>query len=360
MAFYWLLCLFICFFSYYISPSVQRELEYECVDIYKQPAFQHPSMKDHQIQMRPSAEFLAMLSMEPEPEVADLVSGTSEERCPKGQVPIHRPQINYTNNFIHPEKIISEANLHYAIIKPFDNDTTTYGGASALFNIYKPRVLPNQFSKAWVWLNHRENDTISSIQFGWAVHTGLYADDRPRLTTFWISNRHQTGCYNAMCRGGYVQVHKTIYPGMVYDKVSVINKKQYATHLLVGQDTKTKNWLLMTKKTLIGYWQSHIYSMERVSKIYFGGYAGGPYGATSPPMGSGFLPRQVGFRDYLGCYMKQLKIFFDDGLYDIDSNSFEEYVNSPKCYDVWFRKFELGSGEMLTFGGPGGQCGMTT
>ncbi|EOA14732.1 hypothetical protein CARUB_v10028024mg [Capsella rubella] len=272
MAFYWLLCLFICFFSYYISPSVQRELEYECVDIYKQPALQHPSMKDHQIQMRPSAEFLAMLSMEPEPEAADLVTGTTEERCPKGQVPIHRPQINYTNNFIHPERMISEANLQYAIIKPFENYTRAYGGASAVFNIYKPRVLTNQFSKAWVWLNHRENDTISSIQFGWAVHTGLYADDRPRLTTFWISGRHQTGCYNAMCRGGYVQVHKTIYPGMVYDKVSVIYKKQYSTHLLVAQDTKTKNWLL--------YWQSHIYSMEGVSKVYFGGYAGGDRGRS--------------------------------------------------------------------------------
>lgn len=43
------------------------------------------------------------------------------------------------------------------------------GGAQAVFNIYKLRVLANQFSKGWIWLNHREKDVISSIQFGWAV-----------------------------------------------------------------------------------------------------------------------------------------------------------------------------------------------
>lgn len=43
------------------------------------------------------------------------------------------------------------------------------GGAQAVFNIYKPRVLANQFSKGWIWLNHREKYVISSIQFGWAV-----------------------------------------------------------------------------------------------------------------------------------------------------------------------------------------------
>ncbi|XP_010474039.1 PREDICTED: uncharacterized protein LOC104753492 [Camelina sativa] len=357
MAFYWLLCLFIYLFSHHISPTVQGEIEYVCVDIYKQPAFQHPSMKNHQIQMRPSVEFQAMLSMEPE--TSDMItSSKSEERCPKGQVPIHKPQSNYTNNFIHPETTITAANLHYAIIKTFDNSTERFGGAQAVFSIYKPRVLKNQFSKAWVWLNHREKDMISSIQFGWAVHTGLYRDDRPRLTTFSVGSKHQNGCYNALCPGGYVQVHKTIYPGMVYDKVSVVGKKQHDVHLLVGQDSKTKSWLLMTRKTLIGYWPSHMYSMEGASQIYFGGYTEGPTGAISPPMGAGTFPREVNRIDNLASFMKQLKSFQDKSLVDINCHSFEEYVDSPKCYDVWYREFELGSGEMLTFGGPGGVCGM--
>lgn len=64
--------------------------------------------------MRPSDEFQAMLSMEAE--TSDVVTGRSEERCPKGQVPIHRPQMNYTNNFIHPKRIITEANLHVSIL----------------------------------------------------------------------------------------------------------------------------------------------------------------------------------------------------------------------------------------------------
>lgn len=112
--------------------------------------------------------------------------------------------------------------------------------------------------------------------------------------------------------------------------------------------------LLMTKSTLIGYWPYQIYSMQGVSQVYFGGYAGGLAGATSPPMGSGNFPKQLGNLWKLSCFMKQLKCFEGKRLVDIDSNRFEEYVDSPKCYDVWFRKFELGNGEILTFGGPGG------
>ncbi|KAG7616404.1 putative neprosin [Arabidopsis thaliana] len=357
MASYCLLYIFIYLCSYHNAQTVQhKEIDYECVDIYKQPAFQHPLMKDHQIQMRPSVEFQTTVSTEPE--TSDLFTGKAEERCPKGQVPIHIPQINYTSDFIQPNRIITEANLHYAIIRPFENYTKVWGGAQAVFNIYKPRVLRNQFSKAWIWLNHREKDVISSIQFGWAVHIGLYRDDRPRLTTYWISNRHQNGCYNVLCRGGYVQVHKTIYPGMAYNKISVLGKRQSTAHLLVGQDSRTKNWLLMTRKTLIGYWPYQIYSMQGASQVFFGGYTGGLAGAISPPMGAGTFPRQVGYRNKFACFMKQLKYFEDKRLVDIDSNEFEEYVDSPKCYDVWYREFEIRSGEMLTFGGPGGQCGI--
>ncbi|ESQ55633.1 hypothetical protein EUTSA_v10027151mg [Eutrema salsugineum] len=360
MALYWLLCPSIYLFSYNIAQTVQEEVEYECVDIYKQPSFQHPLMKDHQIQMRPSVEFQAMLLKE-YPEILNLSTNyKSKERCPEGKVPIHRPQINYTNNFmIHPEKAIAETNLHYAIIKQFENATKKWRGvgAQAVFDIYKPRVLSNQFTKAWIWLNHRENDVISSIQFGWAVHTGLYPDDRPRLTTYFVSDRQKNGCYNTLCRGGFVQVHKTIYPGMVYDKVSVLGKRQYSVHLLVGQDSRTKNWLLMTRTTLIGYWPHQIYSAQGPTQAYFGGYAGGLTGDISPAMGAGNFVIQAGFRKNYSCFMKQLKLFYGNKLEDIDSNAFGEYVDSPNCYDVWFRKFEVGNGELLTFGGPGGACG---
>lgn len=114
----------------------------------------------------------------------------------------------------------------------------------------------------------------------------------------------------------------------------------------------------MTRSTLIGYWPYQIYSMQGASQVLFGGYTGGLAGATSPSMGAGTFPKEVGYRNKFSCFMKQLKCFEDKRLVDIDSNEFEEYVDSPKCYDVWFRKFEIGQGEMLTFGGPGGQCGI--
>ncbi|CAN8274716.1 unnamed protein product [Cochlearia groenlandica] len=361
MASYWLLCLYVCLFSYNIAQTFQEEIEYDCVDIYKQPGFQHPLMKNHKIQMRPSLEFQAMLTTE-YPDTLDLSkSHKSKERCPKGQVPIHRTQTtNHTNHIIQPNHVITEENLHYAIIKPYENATVKLGGggAQAVFNIYQPKVLKNQFSKSWIWLTHRNKSDISSIQFGWAVHRGLYRDNLVRLTTYFISKRHQYGCYNALCRGGFVQVHKTVYPGMVYDKVSTKGGYTYNVHLLVGQDSRTKNWLLITQKTLIGYWPYQIYSGEEPWKTYFGGYAGGPPGAPSPPMGAGNFPHDEGFSQNSECLMTQLKYFEDKRLVDVASSYYEAYTDSRKCYEAWFRMFEVGRGELLAFGGPGGECGM--
>lgn len=59
--------------------------------------------------------------------------------------------------------------LQYAIVRTFENTTKRWRGAQALFNINKPRVVQNQFSKAWVWLNYIQGNEMSSIQFGWAV-----------------------------------------------------------------------------------------------------------------------------------------------------------------------------------------------
>lgn len=51
--------------------------------------------------------------------------------------------------------------------------------------------------------------------------------------------------------------------------------------------------------------------------------------------GQGIFQDQWGFRGGASCFMKQLKYFVDgQGLVDVASNDFEEYVSSPKCYDV--------------------------
>ncbi|XP_006279755.2 uncharacterized protein LOC17874709 [Capsella rubella] len=373
------------------KSTPHQETEFECVSIYKQPALQHPLMKNHRMQTRPSRELLSMLSTSNGniPKEIDL---KGSEECSEGQVPIHIPKTNFTNDLIHPQqsynqsgrilkqarggkgkekkrnkkhkhkpKLFNETHLHYAIVKTFENSTKRWRGAQALFNINKPQVAQNQFSKAWIWLNYIQGSVMSSIQFGWAVHTKLYPDDRPRLTTFWMSDKNQKGCYNALCPGGYVQIHKSIYPGLVYDKFNVPGGKHNTVHLSVAEDPVTKNWLLTIGSTLIGYWPRQNHMAGGASEVYFGGLAGNSdlssqhKTSTSPPMGNGAFPTEDLSRS---CFMKQLKYVLSDyTIVDINPNELEDYVDSPKCYGVMFLKYvDFDSRETLTFGGPGGQC----
>ncbi|KAG7605111.1 Neprosin [Arabidopsis thaliana x Arabidopsis arenosa] len=388
------------------KSTPHQESEFECVSIDKQSALQHPLMKNHRIQTRPSRELLSILSTSNGNILREIDLKGSEE-CPKGQVPIHKQKTNLTNNLIHPQqihragrilkqsrrdkkkkknnrrkknknklmipsallsqknkiphhqpKLFTETHLHYAIVRTFENTTKKWRGAQALFNINKPRVVQNQFSKAWIWLNYIQGSIMSSIQFGWAVHTNLYSDDRPRLTTFWMSDQHPKGCYNALCPGGYVQIHKSIYPGLVYDKVNALGGKQNTVHLSVAEDPVTKNWVLTIGSIMIGYWPRQSHMVDGASEVYFGGFAGNTASSqptTSPPMGTGEFPTKDLSRS---CFMKQLKYVLSDySVVDINANEVEEYVDSRKCYGVMFLKYvDYDSRETLTFGGPGGQC----
>ncbi|KAG7536216.1 Neprosin activation peptide [Arabidopsis suecica] len=406
MASLWLKLFFISliYLNVIAKSTPHQETEFECVSIDKQSALQHPLMKNHRIQTRPSRELLSILSTSKDDRIRKIDSKGLEE-CPKGQVPIHKPK---TNNLVHPQhipragrllkqtrshkvkkkkknnrrkndknklissallsqknkkpihrpKLFTETHLHYAIVRTFENTTKKWRGAQALFSINKPRVVQNQFSKAWIWLNYIQGSVMSSIQFGWAVHTNLYPDDRPRLTTFWMSDNHQKGCYNALCPGGYVQIHKSIYPGLVYDKINVPGGKQNTVHLSVAEDPVTKNWVLTIGSIMIGYWPRQSHMAEGASEVYFGGFAGisdlsRP--TTSPPMGTGDFPTKDLSRS---CFMKQLKYVLSDyTVVDINPNEVEDYVDNRKCYGLMFHKYvDYDSRETLTFGGPGGQC----
>ncbi|KAL0793006.1 hypothetical protein Bca101_064383 [Brassica carinata] len=78
--------------------------------MYAQSALQHPQMKNHQIQTKPSRELLSMLSTSNDDTITKIVLEGSEE-CPKGQVPIHKPKTNVTNNLIYPQQFTKEGKI---------------------------------------------------------------------------------------------------------------------------------------------------------------------------------------------------------------------------------------------------------
>ncbi|XP_034228097.1 uncharacterized protein LOC117637338 [Prunus dulcis] len=79
--------------SEFLKASIVVELEegdiIDCVDIYKQPAFDNPLLKNHKIQLRPTSFPAQMKNSAP---VTDPISETwsKREASPDGTVPIHR------------------------------------------------------------------------------------------------------------------------------------------------------------------------------------------------------------------------------------------------------------------------------
>ncbi|KAF5197172.1 Nep-interacting protein [Thalictrum thalictroides] len=67
---------------------------YDCIDIYKQPAFDHPALKNHKIQMESTSypegmkREISLLSNT----TKVLNIGLPDGGCPKGTVPIRRIQ----------------------------------------------------------------------------------------------------------------------------------------------------------------------------------------------------------------------------------------------------------------------------
>ncbi|RVW14858.1 hypothetical protein CK203_072266 [Vitis vinifera] len=125
---------------------------YDCVDIDKQPALDHPLLKNNKIQMEPPS---------PPKELA----------------------------------VVSTAN-------------GSYHGASGMMNIFNPFVKPNQFSEAIIRVQHRspETSSVNYIQAGWAVNPMLFKDNQSRLFSYWTADEYRkTGCFNSLCPG-FVQV----------------------------------------------------------------------------------------------------------------------------------------------------------
>ncbi|KAG7611904.1 Neprosin [Arabidopsis suecica] len=342
-----------------------QEPEYECVDIYKQPSLQHPKLQNHQIQMRPSDEVLAMLSGDTSANdemVAEF--DIPEEGCPQGQVPIHKPRnLNHTEKPFKPINGYGTVGQHAAVMKK--TDATPWRGASAWFSIYQPKLTnKDQFSMSFMWLNTEYNGERTNAQFGWAVIPALYGDDRTRLTAYWSPDKIENGCYNIQCKG-FVQTDHRVALGTGFSNTSVVGGNQYKAFFAISQDPKTKNLWLTVQKINIGYWPEELlpFFNDGAESVIYGGFTNAPsdniqlFEIVSPPMGNGNKPLDEEVDLKHTCYMHSLKYVTPDyKSVDVDSNKVAEVADAGICYDaIYFDKLG-GYGQTFTFGGPGGYC----
>ncbi|KAM3683759.1 hypothetical protein ACJW31_12G172900 [Castanea mollissima] len=288
----------------------------DCVHIKNQPAFDHPLLKNHTIQMRPGShpEGLSFdesndVSSNSKPEIAQPwhLNG----RCPEGTIPIRRTKeedllrassaANYGRKKHHTTPNDDVGTFHeYAIVYERGDK---YYGAQAAMNVWNPQTqIRNEFSLSQFWITGGDITNLNSIEAGMMVYPHLYGDNETRIFTFWT-------------------------------------------------DDKDGNWWLQLGGTgdyQLGYWPSSLFTIlsDSASEIQWGGEVvntqqNGEH--TTTQMGSGhFAEEDFG----KASYFKHLKVV--DGTKTLrDPKDTGTVMSLPSCYNL------INSGSFFFYGGPG-------
>lgn len=191
---------------------------YDCIDFYKQPAFDHPLLKDHNFhpKMKPTLSRIKKTSSDSTTSMSSII-WSKDGGCPFGTVPIkritkddllrqrHMPPPEYvtfdvSNNNSEPKGgYLSSQGYKVAIARTPDNPNNKFAGAGMITNFYNPHVEGRQHSACR--LKIQKGPDI--IQVGWRVDPTLYGDNKTRL--FIHSQFGKTDCFNTLCPG-FVQV----------------------------------------------------------------------------------------------------------------------------------------------------------
>ncbi|XP_050280235.1 uncharacterized protein LOC126721226 [Quercus robur] len=339
----------------------------DCVDIYKQPAFDHPLLKNHTIQMRPSS-YPEGFSFD---EINDISSNSKPEftqpwhlngRCPEGTIPIRRTK---EEDLLRAGSVANFGRKKYHTIPHAQNEIdrtsyelATYGeagdkyyGMMAEMNLWNPHTHDeNEFTLSQFWLEGGEyGQDFDSIQAGAMVYEHLYQDRNTRLFLYWTDDGYQgTGCYNLMCPG-FVQLDKQIAMGAIVTPYSKYDGDQFALKFYVWKDVNGRgDWWLKINNKDFGYWPSSIFSIlsDSAASVRWGGEVlnYNPEGQhTTTQMGSGHLaeegPRKASF-------FKNLNVI--DGLQILRGpRKTTTVVTNPNCYSI------LTYGGLFYYGGPG-------
>ncbi|KAK6934927.1 Neprosin [Dillenia turbinata] len=340
---------------------------YDCVDFYKQPAFDHPSLKNHtfHFQMKPSYY---------RKEVKKTIKGGNRQRnkwaktlwangkgCPYGTIPIRRT----TREDLHREmlrlKVIHNSRInpltagndgvHYALVQTRPSPIAKYTGVGAFMTIWNVPVTGSQYSAAQIKIQNGNE----YLQTGWRVDPTLNGDNKTR--TFIYTHVGQSQCYNTRCPG-FVLVRQDM-PIDVTLPISKGGGPMYSIQLTISQDPITKNWWLARgsdNPTYVGFWPRSLFTSLQGMAPYvnWGGEVFSPPGEPSPRMGAGYPLRLWGKYDaqmFLVTYRNETNNI-------INAINTQEFADTRKYYDVKDFGIDYSEiqkiGHLLLYGGPGG------
>ncbi|KAJ8637114.1 hypothetical protein MRB53_011381 [Persea americana] len=323
----------------------------DCVDIYKQPSLDHPLLKNHTIQMRPSIipKGIASKSTSKLAQQGWLKSGN----CPEGTIPIRRTLKSdlvraMSVSTMAPLTSDGASSVQQAVWAELTqpNKTTYFAGVKAHINLWNVHVDPeDQYTSSSIYVANKDHDNF--INAGWHVFPKFNGDNKTRFFIYWTADGNRnTVCYNHVCKG-FVQVDNTIMLGAELYPVSKYNGDQYEVRLTLNLDHEIQSWWLQYGEKLVGYWPLSLFPNFRASLVQWSGQvfkssAGHP---TITQMGSGHFPNE-GL--YKAAYFANAKVRVrEEDYYEIGDA--KTHAPKPWCYDIG----RIEDGNRFLYGGPG-------
>ncbi|KAJ9538254.1 hypothetical protein OSB04_030987 [Centaurea solstitialis] len=319
----------------------------DCIDIYKQPAFNHPALKNHTIQMKSThLESRKDLQKSNSPKVP-LQVWQQYGSCPNGTIPIRRS----TPAKDHPSssKIIINPGHSFSVVL---TEGFSYSGAKANIKVWNPYVESNgDYSTSQVMLRSGPIESFDTAQAGWAVNPGLYYDNKTRLFAYWtVDGMKNTGCFDLTCPGFFQTSPEIVLGGDI--------TSYYGSEITIqiSKDPYTDNWWLKYNDKEVGYWPAEIFLVMRnqAHLVQWGGEVCSPNVGTQPHTSTGMGSGR--FSDF---------IFRRSGtmtgmLIEENSNPLKQpepetlYVSSDEwnCYDAYLLKEGVPE-PVFFYGGPG-------
>ncbi|KAB2072104.1 hypothetical protein ERO13_A08G249100v2 [Gossypium hirsutum] len=265
----------------------------DCVEIYKQPAFDHPALRNHVIQ------------------AATLVTVGYNYIGAKADINVWNPNVE------------SE----------------------------------DEFTTAQIWLKAGPGDNFESLESGWMVNPQLYGDKKTRFFAHWTKDSYKTtGCFDLHC-SGFVQTSSKVAFGGALEPVSTEFGQQYYINVGIFMDPNTNNWWLKIKEDLIiGYWpaSSLLFYLNHSSTIVeWGGQVYSPKVKKSPHTKTGMGSGQFAWGlQGNACYMDNIAIV-DFSMQLKYPQWVDTWVDEEYCYTAYNYQEGYGTLPVFYFGGPG-------
>ncbi|KAJ7958324.1 Protein of Unknown Function (DUF239) [Quillaja saponaria] len=346
----------------------------DCVDIYKQPAFDHPALKNHIIQMRPSYDVATQENSKfPLSQIWQ-----SKGSCPKGTIPIRRIQKKdllrdtsldnfgrkYPTQSSYPSSSMPKESNNSSLDLATVNHSTAllysngddFLGAMGEINVWNPTVVdPEDFTTAQIWLKAGIQHSFESVESGWVVNPRLYGDIKTRFFVYWTRDGYRrTGCFDHTC-SGFVQTNPGVALGTALRNVSTKSGQQQNISVEISKDPHTNNWWLKLEKNIpIGYWPPHLFRYLSSQKVQLVEWGGQVYSKrltrphTTTAMGSGEFASGLYGK---ACFIQNIRIVDDSYQVKYPGNAVP-YSDETNCYSTWNHP-EKGGEPVFYFGGPG-------